>query len=95
MDEDLLGGLLGSRVAGVGVGWFDELAVDECGAGAEKRDEVEGVDRAPAGLGGLDELVGHGQPGGPRAVPAGELGAVPDSGEVADDRFRDTSIMPL
>lgn len=32
------------------VGSFDELAVDEGGAGADERDEVRCVDRTPAGL---------------------------------------------
>lgn len=61
MDRDLLGGL---RLWGV-VGSFDEFAADEGGAGADEGDQVGGVDRAPAGLGGFDELEGHGQPGGP------------------------------
>jgi hypothetical protein len=52
VNEDLSGGF-GLRVL---VGSFDELAVDERGAGADERDEVWGVDRAPAVLGSLDEL---------------------------------------
>ena len=60
VDEDLLGGF----GLGVVVGSFDELAVDERGAGADERDQVRGVDRAPAVLGGLDELERHRQPGG-------------------------------
>nr|WP_043840802.1 hypothetical protein [Amycolatopsis taiwanensis] len=35
---------------------LDELAVVEASAGADNSDEVECVDRAPAGLGGLDEF---------------------------------------
>ena len=52
MDEDFLGdlGLL------VVVGSFDELAALERGAGADERDEMGCVDRAPACLGGFDEL---------------------------------------
>ena len=46
------------------VGSFDELAVDERGAGADERDQVGRVDRAPAVLRGLDELERHRQPGG-------------------------------
>jgi hypothetical protein len=41
---------------GVFVGSFDEFSVLEAGAGVDERDEVGCVDRAPAGLGGLDEL---------------------------------------
>jgi hypothetical protein len=47
------------------VGSFDELAGLERGAGPDERDQVRGVDHAPAGLGGLDELERHGQPGRP------------------------------
>jgi hypothetical protein len=36
---------------------------------------VRGVDRAPPCLGGLDELVGHGQPGGFGPGAFGDLGA--------------------
>ena len=59
VDEDLLGGF-GLRGF---VGSFDELAVDEHRAGADERDQVWGVDRAPAVLGGLDQLERHRQPG--------------------------------
>jgi hypothetical protein len=47
---------------------------------------VGSVDRAPAVLGGLDELERHGQPGGARAGSSGDLGAVPDGGEGRLDR---------
>ena len=57
VDEDCLGGV----GLGVVVGSFDELAGLEAGAGPDERDEVRGVDRAPAVLGGLDELECHGQ----------------------------------
>ena len=54
------------------VGSFDEFAGLEAGAGPDERDEVWGVDRAPAVLGGLDELECHGQPAardpGPRVI---------------------------
>jgi len=55
VDEDLLGG--GCR--GVVVRSFDECAVLEAGAGSDEGDQVRGVDRAPAGLGGLDEFERH------------------------------------
>ena len=57
VDEDPLGGF------GLGVfgGSFDELAGLEAGAGPDERNEVWTVDRAPAVLGGLDELERHGQ----------------------------------
>jgi hypothetical protein len=60
VDEDLLGGF-GLRCL---VGSFDELSVDEGRAGADEGDEVGAVDRAPAVLGGLDQLERQGQPGG-------------------------------
>ena len=65
------------------LGSFDELAGLEHGAGADERDQVGCVHGAPAGLGGLDELKCHGQPGRPRSRPAGDLGPVsygPESG---------------
>ena len=49
------------------IGSFDELAVDEDAAGAQERDQVRCVDHAPAGLGSLDDLEYHGQPGRARA----------------------------
>jgi len=48
------------------LGSFHELAVDERRAGADERHKVRAVHGAPAVLGGLDQLVGHGQPRGPR-----------------------------
>jgi hypothetical protein len=60
VDEDRLGGF------GLGVfgGSLDELAGLERGAGPDERDQVRAVDRAPAVLGGLDQLERHGQPRG-------------------------------
>jgi hypothetical protein len=55
---------------------FDELAAFEAGAGADEGDEVGCVDRATAGLGGLDEFERHGQAGGLGAGAFGDLGAV-------------------
>ena len=49
---------------GFGGGPFLELAVDEDGAGSDGGDEVGCVDAAPAVLGGVEELVGHGGEGG-------------------------------
>jgi len=61
-DQDLLGCLLGA-----GDRWFafDEDAAFESCAGADERDEVWCVDRAPALLCGLDQLERHRDPGGP------------------------------
>ena len=88
MDEDLLGGF--GLVSFVGS--FDELAVDEGGAGADERDQVWPVDRAPAVLGGLDQLERHGQPGRARAGALGDLAAVLDGRERALDRVRPPTI---
>ena len=59
-----LGGCLGGAVDGVSVGSLDELAGLEAGSGPYESDELGCVDRAPAGLRGLDEFECHGQPGG-------------------------------
>jgi hypothetical protein len=59
VDEDLLGGFGLWCFAGS----FDELAALERRAGADERDQMRAVDRAPAVLGGLDELERHRQPG--------------------------------
>ena len=77
VDEDRLGGV-GLAVFG---GSFDELAGLEASAGPDERDEVRGVDRAPAVLGGLDELERHRQPRRAGARPAGDLGPVSDRGK--------------
>jgi hypothetical protein len=42
-------------------GAFEQFALVEDRAGADQSDQVWGVDGAPAGRGGVDELVGHGQ----------------------------------
>ena len=55
------------------VGSFDELAGVEDGAGVDEGDQVGCVDGAPAGLGGLNELERHGQPGGLAAGSAVSL----------------------
>src|ERR671933_3066261 len=62
-------------------GSFDQLAVDEGGAGADQGDQVGCVDRAPAVLGGLDEFERHGQPGGAAARPLGDRGSMPHGSE--------------
>ncbi len=41
---------------------FDEFAVEEQGTGADQGDQVGCVDRAPAGLGGFDELKAMASP---------------------------------
>src|SRR5262245_7932413 len=80
------GRLLTGRRFGGPVGSFDEFAVDEGGAGADESDQVGCVHRAPAVLGRLHGLEGHGQPGRPRAGSAGELLPVPHGGERGLDR---------
>ena len=60
VDEELLGGF---RLMVV-VGSFHELAVDECRTGTHEGDQVRGVHRPPAVLGGLNELERHRQPRG-------------------------------
>ena len=55
VDQDPLRGLLSGRF----VGAFDEFAVLEGCAGTNECDQVRRVDRTPAGLSSLDQLVGH------------------------------------
>ena len=43
------------------------------GAGSDEGDQVWGIDRSPAGLCGLDELVSHSDSGRTRAGPLGDL----------------------
>jgi hypothetical protein len=56
---------------GLVLGSFGELAVDEGRSGADERDQVGGVDHAPAALRGLDQLEGAGV--GPRNGPRATL----------------------
>jgi hypothetical protein len=91
VDEDLLGGL-GLLVV---VGSFDEFAALKRGAGADERDEMACVDRAPACLGGFDELERHRQPRGTRARTAGDLGPVPDGGERRFDGVGRAEVNPV
>ena len=63
------------------VGSFDQQAFVEAGSGADECDEVGCVDRAPSGLGGLDELERHRDAGGPRAGSLGDPLPQPDGGE--------------
>ena len=51
------------------------------GVGADECDQVGRVDHLPSVLRGLDELERHAQPGGSGSGAAGDLRAVPDSGE--------------
>ncbi len=59
------------------------LPLSNAGAGADEGDEVGCVDGAPAGLGGLDELERHRDPGGPGAGSLGDPLPQPDGGEGA------------
>ena len=71
-EEIFLAGLLQD----VGILALDQALPDLYrGAGSDQRDEVGGVDRPPPVLGGLDQLVGHGQAGCFGAGPFGHLGA--------------------
>src|SRR5665648_1001696 len=61
------GGCLGGECGGFA---FEEFALLEACAGADQGDQVGCVDRAPAVLGGLDELERHRDPGGPGPLDA-------------------------
>src|SRR5215472_18519512 len=60
---------------------LDLDAVHEGGAGTDEGDQVGPVDAAPARLGGLQQLVGHRQPGAPAARALGLVGPEPDRRE--------------
>ena len=77
-----------SAASGVGDvgGPFEEFAFVEGGAGADKGDQMWGIDGPPAGLCGLDELVGHCQPGRARTRPLGHFRPQTYCGEGAFDR---------
>ena len=68
-------------VLGLFVVAFDEVAVLERRAGADERDEVWCVDGTPPGLGGLDELERHRDPGGAGAGSLGDPLPQPHGGE--------------
>ena len=74
------------------LGSFHELAVDERRAGADERHKVRAVHGAPAVLGGLDQLVGHGQPAARDPVGCQNSAMVPDerfqSGSASELNFR-------
>jgi hypothetical protein len=80
---------------GVFVESLDELSIDEPSSCADERDQMGRVHRSPAGLGGLDQLEGHGQAGGPRAWPLGDLGAMPHGGEGAFDGVGRAQVDPV
>src|SRR5665647_839640 len=63
------GGCLGGECGGF---TFEEFALLEACAGADQGDQVGCVDRAPAVLGGLDELERHRDPGGSGARALGD-----------------------
>lgn len=75
-------GLGGGRFWGCDVGGaFEQSAFVEDGAGADQGHQMWGVNGPPAGLGGVDQLVGHGNPGRTRSRTLGDLGAQPNCGK--------------
>ena len=67
----------------------------EYGAVADECDQVRCVDRAPAGLCGLDQLVGHRQAGCARSGPLGDLRSQTYCGESAFDRICGAQVHPM
>jgi hypothetical protein len=57
------------------------VAAFEAGAGPHQREEMGCVDRAPAGLCGLDQLEDHAQGGRPAASALGDLRSQAHGGE--------------
>src|SRR5215472_10294621 len=74
---------------------FDLDAVHEGGAGADERDQVGRVDAAPSHLGGLQQLVGHGQSGAPAARALGLVGPQSDRRERRLDGVRTAQVDPV
>ncbi len=74
---------------------FDEAAMLERGAGADERDEVWRVDRAPTGLGGLDELERHRDPGSLGTESLGDPGPVTHGREGRLDQVRGAEVDPV
>ena len=67
----------------------------EDGAVADEGDQVWCVDRAPAGLCSLDQLVGHRQAGCARSGSLGDLCSQTYCGESAFDRVRGAQVDPV
>lgn len=74
---------------------FDDHPLLEVCAGPDEGDEVGAVDGPPAGLGGLDELEGHGEAGGSGAGALGDLCSEPDRGEGRLDRVGGPQVDPV
>src|SRR6516225_152688 len=79
-----------------GLGWsgrgdvdgaFEQFALVEHGAGTDEGDQVRRVHHAPAGLRGLDQLVGHGDTGGAGTGALGDPGSQAHGGEGRLDRY--------
>ena len=89
----------GRRVGGFGWGdvggAFEEFALVEGGAGADEGDQVWGIDGSPAGLRGLDELVGHCHPGRTRTRPLGHSRSQTYCGEVTFDWVGSPEVHPV
>jgi hypothetical protein len=67
----------------------------EDGAGADEGDQVRRVDRAPAGLSGLNQLVGHRQSGSARSWPLCHLGSQTYCRKSTFDRIRRAQVYPM
>ena len=98
--QDLWIGVSGGQplspgLLGCVVGSFDEFALLEQRSCSDEGDQVWGVHGAPAGLGGLDELERHGDPGGPGARSLGDALAEPDGGEGGLDRVGGAQVDPV
>ena len=67
----------------------------EDGAGADESDQVRRVDGAPAGLNGLNQVVGHRQSGSARSWPLCHLGSQTYCGKGTFDQFRGAKVHPI
>jgi hypothetical protein len=84
-DPEVSGAVVaGSGVMSVGRSQF---AFVEDGAGTDEGDQVRGVDSPPAGLCGVDQLVGHGNSRGTGSGSLGGLGPQADGREGRLDRY--------
>ena len=67
----------------------------EDGAGADESDQVRRVDGAPAGLNGLNQVVGHRQSGSARSWPLCHLESQTYCGKGTFDQFRGAKVHPI
>ena len=71
------------------------MAVDEDGSGSDEGYQVGTVDSSPPGLGGVAQLVGHGQGGSAAPGTFGDFGPQPHRGEGRFDGVGASQVFPM